>query len=214
MGRSRAFAETLAAISYGEWKAHVGAAEAAAVADDPVEARELKQIAAEELRHYKGFTRRLRELGHDPDELMAPYEAMLDAYHRHETDDPIEEAVWGYLGEGVADSLLGWYRTVADDETAAFIDTVIADEVEHEARATRLLNELISRTPGGRRKAGRAARVMLFHMAVSGRRAPTSLGSFLRVGRPGTLLATLVGGHVRRMAAIGLFPLGTPIPLR
>ena len=51
----------------------------------------------------------------------------------------IEEAVFGYLGEGIADDLLQWLQQVADPETVAFVDSVIADEVGHEAAATKVL---------------------------------------------------------------------------
>jgi hypothetical protein len=36
--------------------------------------------------------------------------------------------------------------------------------------------------------------------------------AFLRIGRPLDLLATLVTGYVRRLRAIGVRPLGLPLP--
>lgn len=206
--RDTALREVLAAIAYGEWKAHEGAKQSAAEADDDAEVRALRNIAAEELRHYKGFVRRLEALGADPERAMSKYRRMLDRFHAAEPPDDLTAAVWSYLGEGVADDLLSWLRTVVDPETAEFVDSVIADEVGHEARATEELHRLMATTPDGRRRAGAAARSWLRQMAIGGERAPTSLMSFLRVGRPDALLASIVGGYARRMWRLGLMPSG------
>jgi hypothetical protein len=145
---------------------------------------------------------------------MAPFRQPLDRYHGHDPDDPIDAAVQAYLGEGVADDLLQWLQRVADPGTAAFIDTVIADEVEHEAAAAADLRAVLEGVPDGRRRAGRAARRMLVHMLWSGRSGALPLSAFLRLGRSGELLGALLGGHARRMAAIGVGPFGLPrVPL-
>jgi hypothetical protein len=38
------------------------------------------------------------------------------------------------------------------------------------------------------------------------------MAAFLRLGRPTELLGALLGGHARRMRAIGLGPFGVPVP--
>jgi hypothetical protein len=53
---------------------------------------------------------------------------------------------------------------------------------------------------------------MVLHMLWSGRTNALPMAAFLRLGRPHELLAALAGGHVRRMRAIGLGPLGVPVP--
>jgi hypothetical protein len=143
---------------------------------------------------------------------------VLDRYHapgaRDDARSAVEDAVAGYLGEGIADDLLGWLRTVVDDETAEFIDTVIADEVEHEAAAAAALREALASNPDGRRKAARGARQMAAHMLWSGRgTAAVPLLAFVRLGKAPQLIGTIVGGHVRRMRAIGLGPLGLSVPI-
>ena len=55
----------------------------------------------------------------------------------------------GYLGEGVADDLLTWLRRVVDEETATFIDSVIEDEVGHEADAAADLRAALDSAPDG-----------------------------------------------------------------
>src|SRR5581483_6396816 len=165
-----------------EQKAHDKAKEAAAAAATEAERRWHRQVAAEELRHHKGFVKRLRALGADPERAMRPYRTALDTYHARVPGDEIEAAVFAYLGEAIADDLLQWLRLVADPDTVAFVDTVIEDEVGHEAAATESLRQLLEQTPDGRARAARAALTMHVHMLWSGRRDATPLAAFLRVG--------------------------------
>lgn len=209
-----ALIQVLGAVAYGELKAYEGAKAAAAEATDEAERRRLRKVAAEELRHYKGFVSRLEAMGADPERAMRPFRTALDRYHSADSRGEVEDAVADYLGEGVADDLLQWLRTVVDPETAAFIDTVIDDEVEHEGAAAANLRQALEKTPDGRRRAARGARRMVAHMLWSGRgTAAVPLVAFIRLGRPHQLIGALVGGHLRRMRAIGMGPLGLPVPV-
>jgi DNA-binding ferritin-like protein (Dps family) len=205
--RRTALIQVLGAVAYGEWKAYEGLRQRAEQTDDSEERRLLRTFAAQERRHYEGFVRRLVALGADPERAMRPYRAPLDAYHGREAADAVEDAVFGYLGEGIADDLLQWLRRVVDQETAAFIDTVIADEAEHEGHATAELQALLARIPAGRRRAARAAGRMVRHMLGSGTRGAAPMAAFLRAGRPLDLVRAIVGGFDRRMRAIGVGPL-------
>jgi hypothetical protein len=209
-----ALVQVLGAVAYGELKAYEGAKEEAEQAQDEATRRRFRQVAAEELRHHKGFVKRLEAMGADPERAMRPYRAALDRYHGRGPDDPVENAVFGYLGEGIADDLLQWLRRVVDAETATFIDTVIEDEVEHEAAAANDLRAALHAAPDGRARAARASRRMVLHMLWSGRDKAAPMAAFLRLGRPADLLGALAAGHARRMAAIGLGPLGLPFPVR
>lgn len=214
MSDNRALIQVLGAVAYGELKAYEGAkAEAAAATTEEARAWQ-KQVAAEELRHHKGFVRRLEALGADPERAMAPYRESLDRYHGKVVEDPVEEAVFAYLGEGIADDLLQWLRVVVDPETAAFIDTVIEDEVGHEAAATDALKTLLEHEPDGRARAARAARTMHGHMLWSGRHGAAPLMAFLQLGRPAELLRAIIGGQARRLSAIGVGPLWGALPDR
>jgi hypothetical protein len=157
---------------------------------------------------------RLEAMGADPERAMRPYRTTLDRYHGREPDDPVAAAVVGYLGEGVAGDLLHWLRKVVDEETARFIDTVIADEVGHEADAAADLRAVLDAEPGARARGARAAREMLLHMARIGGPGALPLLAFLRVGRTDELIRSLLAGHVRRMRAVGLAPFGLPVPAR
>lgn len=205
-----ALVQVLGAVAYGELKAYEGAKAEAAAAHDPEQRRRHKKVAAEELRHHKGFVARLKAMGADPERAMAPYRSALDRYHGRTPADPVSEAVYDYLGEGVADDLLQWLRTVVDDDTAAFIDTVIEDEVAHEAAAAADLRAVLEADPAARGRAAQAARSMLLHMGRSGTASALPMLAFLRVGNIPGLLAAIVGGHQRRMRAVGLPPFGIP----
>jgi DNA-binding ferritin-like protein (Dps family) len=206
-----ALVQVLGAVAYGELKAYEGAKAEAAAAPDEETRRRYRKVAAEELRHHKGFVARLEAMGADPERAMRPYRGALDTYHGRGPGDPVDEAMFDYLGEGIADDLLTWLREVVDPDTAAFIDTVIADEVEHEAAAAGDLRAVLD-TPAARRRAARASQKMVAHMLWSGRRGATPMLAFLRLGRPAGLLGALLGGHARRMRAVGLAPLGLPVP--
>jgi rubrerythrin len=201
-----ALVQVLGAVAYGELKAYEGAKAEAEAAPDEETRRRYRKVAAEELRHHKGFVARLEAMGADPERAMRPYRAALDRYHGRPAAGDVEEAVYGYLGEGVADDLLQWLRRVVDADTAAFIDTVIEDEVEHEAAAAADLREVLDAEPNGRTRAQWAARRMVAHMLWSGRQGALPMAAFLRVGRPHELLGALVAGRVRRLRAIGLGP--------
>jgi len=202
MAENTALIQVLGAVAYGELKAYDGAKAEAEAATSEEERKWHRQVAAEELRHHKGFVKRLEALGADPDRAMRPYRLPLDRYHARQTDDELEEAVFGYLGEGIADDLLQWLRRVADPDTAAFVDTVIDDEVGHEAAATKQLRDLLERTPNGRLRALRAASTMHLHMLWSGREGAAPLSAFVRLGRTPELLAAIIGGQARRVRAI------------
>jgi DNA-binding ferritin-like protein (Dps family) len=205
--------KVLGAIAYGELKAYEGALAQAADAEDEAERRQYRTIAAEELRHHKGFVRRIEAMGGDAERAMRPYRTALDSYHGDRVgEDEVVEAVRGYLGEGIADDLLTWLRRVVDPETAEFVDSVIADEVGHEALATDRLRTLIDTTPGGLRRAGAGARRMLLGMAGAGRAGGLPLVAFLQVGRGPELVAAIGRGYERRLRAIGLGPAGVPLP--
>ncbi len=203
-----ALIQVLGAVAYGEHKAYEGARARAEAATTPEERRQWRTIAAEELRHHKGFVRRLQALGADPARAMAPYRASLDAFHAEpEETDEVAAAVVDVLGEGVAADMLRWLRRVADPETAAFIDSVLADEEGHEGRAIAELNRLIAGTPDGRRRAARGARRMLRRMLAASPGSGPSFFAFVRLGQPAALVGALVAGGLRRLAAIGVGPL-------
>ncbi len=201
--------QVLGAVAYGEKKAYEEAVAKATLAGTDQERRAWRKTAAEELRHHKGFVRRLEALGADPDRAMRPYRSALDRYHAATPRNDLEEAVWSYLGEGVADDLLRWLQRVADPGTSAFVDTVLADEVGHEERAAAELQRLLSEDPTCRGQVAGAALRMLACMGLSGLAGGPSLlrfAAFLRVGSARQLVDQLSRGFRTRLGALGIGP--------
>ena len=199
---NKALVQVLGAVAYGELKAYERAKSDAESAGSPEERRRYRTVAAEELRHHKGFVARLEAMGADPDRAMRPFRVPLDRYHSYRPADPVEAAVFSYLGEGVADDLLSWLRRVADPETAAFIDTVIEDEVGHEAAAAADLKAVLSSERGARGRAVAAAGRMAVQMLWSGRTGALPLSAFLRLGRGDALIGALLAGQRRRILSV------------
>lgn len=214
--RRTALIQVLGAITYGELKAYDGAMATSEAAPTEEERKIYRKIAAEELRHHKGFTRRLVALGAETDRAMQPYRSSLDLYHSAEPDDEIAGAVSGYLGEGIAADMLGWLRRVADTETAEFIDTVIEDEEGHERIATERLNAMLDATPDGRARAEAGVRRMILRMLGAGvgpgGSGPQRFSAFLALGRPLELVSAIVGGMARRVSALGISPIAPLFP--
>jgi rubrerythrin len=206
MSRHRALVQVLGAVAYGELKAYEGARARAGAATDDAERRAYRQVAAEELRHHKGFVRRLEALGADPERAMAPYRGQLDRYHAAAPADELAEAVSSYLGEGIADDLLRWLRRVADADTAAFIDEVLEDEAGHEAMAAGALRDHLDGDPVRCLRSGLAALDMAARMARSGfaGRGLMPFRAFVELGRPVDLVGAVVGGQLRRLARAGM----------
>ena len=204
-----ALIQVLGGVAYGELKAYDGARARADAAESEAERRLWRQQAAEELRHHKGFVRRLEALGADPERAMRPFRRALDTYHAGDVPTGVEGALVDFLGEGVADDLLHWLGRVVDDETAAFITEVQQDEIGHEARAAESLRRQL-RTPSDHLRATLAVGRMLARMMSSGASDFGPFLAFVRLGRTPDLLGALVGGQVRRLRRIGLRPFGLP----
>lgn len=202
-----ALVEVLGAVAYGEQKAYEKAAERARLAGTEAERRQWRRIAAEELRHHKGFVRRLEALGAQPDRAMAPFRASLDRFHDRPAGTGAGAAVVDLLGEGVATDLLTWLQTVADEETRTFIDGVLADEAMHEARAAAEVRRQVDAHPLVAVSGALAALALVGRMVAAGGGDVGAFVAFLRAGRGHVLLGALGSGYLRRLHAMGIGPL-------
>ncbi len=144
---------------------------------------------------------------------MRPFRASLDHFHGLPPEsDEVAAAVVALLGEGIASDLLKWLRRVADAETALFIDSVIADEVGHEARAATEVRRLMASRPDGRRVGAQAARTMLLRMASSSPGSGLNFAAFLRLGRAHELVGGIAAGYAGRLHLLGIGPVSTRPP--
>lgn len=209
-----ALVEVIGAVAYGELQAYEGCRARAEQATTEAERESWRSEAAEERRHYEGFADRLRALGADPDGVIGLHRAPLDTFNSRYPESGLDHAVWSYLGEGMADDLLEWLRRVSDPETSRFVETVIADESGHEARAAAQLRAAVGDDPERRRVAAAAARRMLVQLLGSSGGSVAPLRAFVRLGRFHELIILVVGGMARRLRQAGISPLTGLVPGR
>lgn len=104
--------ELLAALAYGELTGFARLAGDSELAPTTAARAGLGRLAAREFRHYEALEQRLRELGADPQEAMAPFVDAIDAFHRRTAPGSwAERLVNAYVGDGLAMDL---YREASD----------------------------------------------------------------------------------------------------
>ena len=125
---ARATRELLAVLTYAELTASFRLAEDASQAPGLADKAALGAMAVAEFGHFQKLSARLRELGADPDEEIAPFTAALDDWHaRTAPKDWLESLVKAYVGDGIA---ADFYREVAgglDAPTRDLVREVLAD---------------------------------------------------------------------------------------
>jgi rubrerythrin len=123
-----AVVDLLAVLAYGELTAFDRLAEDARMAPTLSGRAALAGMAAAEIGHFGRLRDRLSELGADPEQAMAPFEPVFDAFHTTTTPSTwLEGLVKAYVGDGIA---ADFYREVAefvDPPTRALVLEVLAD---------------------------------------------------------------------------------------
>jgi hypothetical protein len=139
-------------LAYGELTAFDRLAEDARLAPTLAGRAALSCMAAAEIGHFQRLRERLSQLGVDPDDAMAPFVSVFDAFHAHTTpSDWLEGLVKAYVGDGIA---ADFYREIAaflDEPTRELVLDVLADS-GHSAFAVREVRAAIEadRTVAGR----------------------------------------------------------------
>jgi hypothetical protein len=212
----RAVVDLLGVIAYGEISAFERLAEDSKLAPTLEDKVALARMASAEFGQVQGLHDRIRTLGGDPFEAMAPFREAVDAFHAHTAPaDWYEGLVKAYVGDGLADD---FYREIAaylDPDTR---DVVLRslDETQHSAFVIARVRAAIaqdSRLGGrlalwGRRLMGEA--LIQAQRVAAERDALTALLAG-GVDRPGLDLAALgrmfsrlTERHAQRMGELGL----------
>jgi hypothetical protein len=176
----------------------------------------LGRIAVTEFGHFETLVTRLKEIGADPEDAMAPFVPAVDAFHaRTAPSDWLEGLVKAYVGEGIATD---FYREVAqfvDPGTRDLVHHVLTD-TGHADFAQRAVTAAIEQDPRvagrlalwGRRLVGEALsqaqrvaadRDALADLLVSG--DGRGGADLLEIGR---MFSRLTEAHTARMARLGL----------
>lgn len=211
-----AVVDLLGVIAYGEISAFERLAEDAKMAPLMPDKVALMAMASAEFSHVTALRDRLQELGVDPFEAMAPFQAPIDAFHEHTApSDWLEGLVKAYVGDGLARD---FYREIAaslDVDTRDLVVNALEDEVHAEFVVGRV-REAIAADP---RVGGRLAlwgRRLMGEALTQGQRVAAdrdALSALLAGGvdRPGMDLAALgrlfsrlTERHAKRMTELGL----------
>ena len=120
--------DLLGLLAYAELVAFFRLSEDAALAPSLADKAALGEMAVAEFGHFRLLCERITTLGAQPDQVMLPFTAALDAFHaRTAPSDWLEGLVKAYVGDGIA---ADFYRAVAelvDPQTRDLVLRVLAD---------------------------------------------------------------------------------------
>ncbi|MEU3016224.1 MULTISPECIES: ferritin-like fold-containing protein [unclassified Nocardiopsis] len=224
--------DLLGLLAYAELGSFFRLADDAGLAPSLRTKGQLAGLAATEQQHYQALHRRLTELGADPEEAMAPFVGPLDGWHaRTEPQSWLESLVKTYVGDGIAGDFYRRVAELADGDTRALVEDVLAETergefVAGQVRAAleddpklagrlslwarRLVGEALSQAQAVAVDRPELAALLARDPRVAGRpgrdadaeRAGDSgLGDLAAVSR---MFASLTEGHAARLSAMGL----------
>src|SRR3954469_9153751 len=192
-----AVVDLLGAVAYGELSAFERLVDDAKLAPTIRDKVEMSGMASLEFGHVARLHDRIGELGGDPFEAMAPFEAPIDLFHVHTAPaDWYEGLIKAYVGDGLA---ADFYREIAAYLDAATRDLIIAS-LEDTGQADFVVDRI---------RAAIAARPALAgRLALWGRRLMgEALTQAQRVAAERDALTALLAGGIDRpgldLAAIG-----------
>jgi hypothetical protein len=120
--------DLLVLLAYAELVAFFRLAGDAALAPSLADKAALGEMAVAEFGHFRLLWEHITTLGAQPDQVMLPFTAALDAFHaRTAPSDWLEGLVKAYVGDGIA---ADFYRAVAelvDPQTRDLVLRVLAD---------------------------------------------------------------------------------------
>jgi hypothetical protein len=192
-----AVVDLLGAVAYGELSAFERLVDDAKLAPTVRDKVEMGAMASLEFGHVARLHERIRELGADPFDAMAPFQGPIDLFHAHTAPaDWHEGLVKAYVGDGLA---ADFYREIAAYLDAGTRDLIIAslDDSGQADFAVRHIRQAIADEP---RLSGR--------LALWGRRLMgEALTQAQRVAAERDALSALLAGGIDRpgmdLAAIG-----------
>jgi hypothetical protein len=211
-----AVVDLLGAVAYGELSAFERLVDDAKLAPTVRDKVEMGAMASLEFGHVARLHDRIRELGTDPFDAMAPFEAAIDLFHAHTApSDWYEGLVKAYVGDGMA---ADFYREIAAYLDADTRDLIIAslEDTGQADFAVRHIRQAIEDDPKlsgrlalwGRRLMGEA--LTQAQRVAAERDALTALlaGGIDRPGLDlaaiGRMFTRITERHNERMAELGL----------
>jgi hypothetical protein len=210
----RAVPDLLGVLAYAELTAFDRLAEDARLAPTLDGRAALARMAAAEVAHLGRLSARLRELGVEPADAMAPFVVPLDAFHDSTRASTwLEGLVKAYVGDGLATD---FYREVAaflPQPDRALVEEVLADTgyadfAVREVRAAILADRAVAGRLAlwARRLVGEALTQSQAVIADNDRLAELIIAGTGDLAGVGQLLQRITTAHSVRMRALGLSP--------
>lgn len=210
-------AELLGVLAYGELIAFERLAEDSKMAPTVSDTAALAEMASAEFGHFDRLRDRLVEMGHDPYEVMVPFQASFDRFHaKTAPSDWLEGLVKAYVGDGLA---ADFYREVAaflDEGTRTLVLQTLGDiRSVFVVEKVRAAIEADPRVGGrlalwGRRLMGEALSQAQGVAAEHDGLTAVLVGGADRPGMDlagiGRMFSRLTENHAERMAKLGLAP--------
>jgi tRNA-(MS[2]IO[6]A)-hydroxylase (MiaE)-like len=173
----------------------------------------LAEMAVVEFGHFQLLQRRIGEMSADPQVVMQPFVAAVDAFHaRTAPADWLEGLVKAYVGDGIAADFYRAVSQVLDPAGRELVQTVLSD-TGHSEFVTARVREAIAADP---RLAGRLAlwarrlvgEALGQAQRVAAEREPLARmlagDAASQLGDIGRMFAQLTDNHAARMTALGL----------
>jgi hypothetical protein len=220
--------DLLGLLAYAELVAFFRLSDDAALAPSLADKAALGEMAVAEFGHFRLLWEHITALGAQPDQVMLPFTAALDAFHaRTAPSDWLEGLVKAYVGDGIA---ADFYRAVAelvDPQTRDLVLQVLADTGHAEFVIARV-RAAIAADPQvagrlalwARRLVGEAlaqayrvvadqrplATLLSAGAGLSATGTPAADGAATDsdLGDIGRMLARITDAHAQRMSALGL----------
>jgi tRNA-(MS[2]IO[6]A)-hydroxylase (MiaE)-like len=205
--------DLLGLIAYAQLVAFFRLSDDAALATSLADKAELAQMAVAEFGHFQLLRARIEELSADPDAVMQPFVAAVDAFHaRTAPSDWLESLVKAYVGDGIAADFYRTVATVLDQSTQALVLEVLAD-TGHSAFVIERVRAAIAADPKVAGRLALWARRLVGEAVgqaqrVAAERAPLAgllaRGEGSQLGNVSRMFAQLADAHAERMTALGL----------
>jgi tRNA-(MS[2]IO[6]A)-hydroxylase (MiaE)-like len=216
--------DLLGLMAYAQLVAFFELTDDAASAVSLADKAALAQMAVGEFGHFQLLRTRMTDLHADPEAVMAPFVAAVDAFHaRTAPSDWLESLIKAYVGDGIAADFYEAVAKLLDAPTQALVLEVLADS----GRSAFVIERVRAAIAADPRVAGRLAlwarrlvgeasaqaqrvaaeREPLARLLASGpATAPGEPAATQpsRLGDIGRMFARLTDAHAARMAALGL----------
>jgi tRNA-(MS[2]IO[6]A)-hydroxylase (MiaE)-like len=205
--------DLLGLLAYASLTAFFRLSDDAALAISLSDKTALAEMAVAEFGHFQLLRGRIEEMEADPQAVMQPFVAAIDAFHARTTPaDWLEGLVKAYVGDGIAEDFYRAVAQVLDPATRDLVLVVLADTGHSEFVIARVreATELDPRLAGrlalwARRLLGEALGQA---QRVAAEREPLARllagDATSQLGDIGRMFAELTDAHAARMAALGL----------